>query len=305
MNAEPLLIETAHGVIGSVVVTPVSPVQGGAVILPGVGSTRAGSNQMFVRMAEALATAGVASLRFDYPGTGESHLGLTTRWRETTAEVTEWFRTRCGTPRLLLIADCSGVVGAHREVMSGRGVAGVAMVRPAFPEPWPRPSSRRRLRTAAGRVKRLPGTALLRLRHGRADPKIQGLWSKDDAPLMARTGELLVEISRRVPLWILTAVTDPATPVLRGLQERLDAGVAYELEILDGALSGGGSRPGVTEMARSTATWATRRLRERPLSEGPPAAGAGSMVAPGACSSPAQGNEVWAAAAPPPRGEAR
>ena len=138
MNVEPLLIETSPGVVGAVLVSPAQPPRGAAVILPGVGSTRAGSNQMFVRMASSLAAVGISSLRFDYPGTGESHLCGTRRWSETTAEIIAWFRARSDTPRVLLVADCSGVVAAHREVMSGRGVLGAAVVRPAFVGAWPR-----------------------------------------------------------------------------------------------------------------------------------------------------------------------
>jgi hypothetical protein len=228
---------------------------------------------MFVRMASSLADIGISSLRFDYPGTGESHLCPTNRWSETTAEIIAGFRERCGTPRLMLVADCSGVVAAHREVLSGREVLGVAVVRPAFLGAWPQPSRRRRLRAAGGRVKRFPRNSLLRLRHGAPDPKIQAIWSKDDFAGMAHTDDLLAELSRRAPLWVLTAETDPATPVLRGLHERLAAGMAYELEVLGANLTGEPSRPGVAEMARSTAAWAARRLGDDEASSTPVPAG--------------------------------
>jgi hypothetical protein len=282
MSAEPLLIETSSGVIGAVVVTPAGPPRGAVVILTGVGSTRAGSNQMFVEMASSLAAVGISSLRFDYPGTGESHLCTTSRWSQTTTEVIAWFRERCGTSRLLLIADCSGVVPAHREVISGRGVLGVGMVRPAFIGGWQRPSRRQRQRAAAGRVKRFPRSSLLRLRHGARDPKIQAIWSKADLAGMARTDDLLVEVSRRVPLWVLTAETDPATPVLRGLHERLAAGLAYELEVLGRNSVAEGPRPGVAEMARSTAAWAARRVGDDEKTRTPVSAGHRRLeIAPG------------------------
>lgn len=269
MNVEPLLIETSPGVVGAVLVSPAQPPRGAAVILPGVGSTRAGSNQMFVRMASSLAAVGISSLRFDYPGTGESHLCGTRRWSETTAEIIAWFRARSDTPRVLLVADCSGVVAAHREVMSGRGVLGAAVVRPAFVGAWPQPSRGRRLRAAAGRARRFPRSSLIRLRHGAPDQKIQAIWSKHDLTGMAHTDDLLEELSRRAPLWVLTAETDPATPVLRGLHNRLAAGMAYELEVLGGGLTAECPRPGVAEMARSTAAWAVRRLGDEEASSTP------------------------------------
>jgi hypothetical protein len=259
VTAEPVLIETCAGVIGAVIVSPVQPPRGAVAILPGVGSTRAGSNQMFVRMASSLAEVGVASIRFDYAGTGESHLCPPSRLSEATAQVIAWFRESCATS-LMLVADCSGVIAAHREVVSGRPVLGVAVVRPAFVAAWPRPSRRRRLRAAAGRVKRAPRDALLRLCHGAPDPKVLAIWMKTDLTALAHTGDLLAEISRRVPLWVLTAETDPATPVLHCLDDRLAAGVSYELEVLGRDRSGGASRPGVTEIARSTAAWADRLL---------------------------------------------
>jgi len=275
MTAEPVLVETSAGVVGVVLTSPPQPPRGAAVILPGVGSTRAGSNQMFVRIASSLAAAGVSSIRFDYPGTGESHFSPPRRWGETTREIIDWFRRTSGIAQVLLVADCSGVVAAHREVMSGRGVLGVAVVRPAFLGYWPRPSLRRRLRAVAGRVKRFPSTALLRLRYGPADPKIQTLWSKDELAGLARTGDLLVDLAERAPLWVLTADKDPATPVLGRLQDRLAGGVDYELEVLTGVVPGGPPRPGVAEIARSTALWAARRLGDVQACRTPISAGSG------------------------------
>jgi hypothetical protein len=86
---------------------------------------------------------------------------------------------------------------------------------------------------------------------------------------MAHTDDLLEELSRRAPLWVLTAETDPATPVLRGLHNRLAAGMAYELEVLGGGLTAECPRPGVAEMARSTAAWAVRRLGDEEASSTP------------------------------------
>jgi len=263
MSVEPVLIETSAGAVGAVLTLPASPPRAAAVILPGAGgSTRSGLDQMFARLASSLAGIGVSSIRFDYPGSGESHLCRLSRWAEGSAEAIDWFQQDCGARPLLLVAECGGLLQAHREVMSGRDVLAVGLFLPPFQYgsyPLPLPLVRR-LRGLAGRIKRLPGHWLLRVRYGPSDPKFSTMWPRGAYRAMARSEAMLVELSERVPLWVLSADADPSTRVLERLQDQLAAGIGYELEVLPSGSPVGSSPPGAAEIVRATTAWAAGRL---------------------------------------------
>lgn len=61
------------------VTEPVTPATGSVVILHAVGENRTGNNYLLRALAEGCARAGLAAVRFDLPGSGESVLGADLR----------------------------------------------------------------------------------------------------------------------------------------------------------------------------------------------------------------------------------
>lgn len=263
MRIEPGLVETSAGVVGTITTWPSGVPKGALAILPGGGSTRAGLDQVWVKLAGQLAPLGVTSLRFDYPGSGESHSCRMSRWCQGTSEVLHWFRGQTGQDRLALVAMCAGLAPAYREVVRSPGsVLGVAMVMAPFYPYMEVPASPmslyRQARRAAGSARRGANRLLARARFGPPDPSLNTILPKEAVAGLAHGEELLVEISKSVPLWALSTASDSAGAALAALHDRLSAGLAYQLELASSPPQDPGAFPGAEQVVAPVTRWAAR-----------------------------------------------
>jgi acetyl esterase/lipase len=252
----PVLIPTTAGVVGAIVTSPDDPPGAAAVILHGAGSTRAGTNQVWVGVARAFAEIGVVTLRLDYPELGESHAA---QRLECVAEALQWFRDRTAELDVLVVGVCFGVLpGAEFAFGDSRVRSFAAMTPPLFPAPDavppPRASLRRRL---AHRSRRLPKRLFLWVRYGVRQPRRPPL-----SITMADSPDIMRELTRRVPVWVLTGEDDTMTPTVRVMAPELEASGSCRVEIVAGALYSYPT-PGSQEVQHErTLEWARSALAE-------------------------------------------
>ena len=101
----------------------------------GHGLTAHHRNGMYVRMARALAGAGVASIRFDYQGVGESGGSTKQRFllerpaRDDTLAVVEWARGE-GFQRFALVGSCFGARTALAAAPAVEGLEALVLLAP-------------------------------------------------------------------------------------------------------------------------------------------------------------------------------
>lgn len=91
---------------------PAGPPRAGVILLHGWAGYRSGPHQMFVKLARSAAAQGLACLRFDFRGRGDSEGDPSTSSLSTmisdTARAAEVLAERCGSLPLALVGDCSG-----------------------------------------------------------------------------------------------------------------------------------------------------------------------------------------------------
>lgn len=112
-----------------------------AVVIPNAGFIHhVGPWQLHVDLVRALAEAGVASIRFDLSGLGDSE---TPRRREAPADRTtgdirdaiDLLEKDYGVRRVVVAGLCSGAVDAHRAALDEERVCGAALLDPpAYPD---------------------------------------------------------------------------------------------------------------------------------------------------------------------------
>jgi alpha-beta hydrolase superfamily lysophospholipase len=124
------LLETSVGNLGVVLSEPDGPPRFSVLLLQGPG-TRSGINRIWTRVARGLAARGIAALRLDYPGHGDSLSGdgnLRTR-AQAAAESLAWLRERTGGVPNGLVGNC---LGAHSaiSVAAQHPPAALALVSP-------------------------------------------------------------------------------------------------------------------------------------------------------------------------------
>ena len=180
------------------------------------------------------------------------------RWVDGTVEAVDWFRQRSGRQRLVLVAECGALVTAYWEVMRcPAGVSAVGVLLPLAGDDGVRAAhptfSRRAL---AGRGRRLGRRA----HYGPADITERNIWPAPVVRSLAHSNDMLVEISRRAPLWVLCAPDDPATADLARIEGRLAGGAGYEFELAPPAPLGPSQWPGGQEIVGCTTAWAARHL---------------------------------------------
>ena len=121
-------------VLRGTLAVPATPCTTVAVFVHGWSGVRGGPNRLFVHVARALLADGVASLRFDLRGRGESEgegleASLETMAADFAAGV-EFARRETGCERVLPVGICSGanVVIGTLDRLPKRGVAGLLLL---------------------------------------------------------------------------------------------------------------------------------------------------------------------------------
>lgn len=107
----------------------------GFVVLPGGPNYRAGAHRQFVQLARRVASAGVATLRFDYRGMGDSGgavPGFTSVSPDIAAAVDAFQRHCPGIERVVLCGLCEGASSALLYCQATRDprVTGLALLNP-------------------------------------------------------------------------------------------------------------------------------------------------------------------------------
>jgi pimeloyl-ACP methyl ester carboxylesterase len=158
----PVLIPEAWGPIGGILSEPEGAVGAAALLLPGGGGARFGVNRIWARLARDLAERGIAVLRIDYPGTGDSDPGGSSE--QAARAALGWLRARFGGVEALAIGSCYGGQVALRLAAGGSELRAIALITPflrsaparrkrerfATPTPLPARAARRVLRFLSG-----------------------------------------------------------------------------------------------------------------------------------------------------------
>jgi pimeloyl-ACP methyl ester carboxylesterase len=115
MADRPYLIETSVGGLGLILSEPDGPPRFSVLLLHGPG-TRWGINRIWTRVARGLAARGIAALRLDYPGHGDSLDGEGSRRTraQAAAEALSWLRERTGEVPNALVGNCGDAPAAIR-----------------------------------------------------------------------------------------------------------------------------------------------------------------------------------------------
>ncbi len=101
---------------GAVITTPDAEPQGLVLLLTGTGAARSHRFQLWTRVARELADRGLAAVRLDYEGLGDStggirEVGLTLEQREAMV-VLEFARRAVHVDRIAVVGNCSGSIAA-------------------------------------------------------------------------------------------------------------------------------------------------------------------------------------------------
>lgn len=131
----PVMFDT-RGLFGMLCEPDADPARGLAILLPNTGCTpHPGESRFAVRFARRMASVGVATLRIDVSGLGESQAAG--RWDEAplplagacadTARAAAWLAAR-GYRRVLVLGVCTGAYLALRAAAGEPAIAGVILV---------------------------------------------------------------------------------------------------------------------------------------------------------------------------------
>ena len=116
--------------------------------------SRVGPHRINVRIARSLATRGVASIRFDLSGLGDSRRAPGTRpqleqWAADTATVMDWATQHLGSEAFFMVGLCSGAEVAFRSALADARLRGVLLW-----DMYAYPTARSRRRALAFRLRR-------------------------------------------------------------------------------------------------------------------------------------------------------
>jgi hypothetical protein len=274
----PVLVGTSGGVIGAIVTEPAEPARAAAVLLEGWEGTRAGNDQIWVKIADGLADLGVVSLRHDYAGIGDSADAPVEQRPTSTGELVAWFRERTADLDLLVVATCYGVVPAVDAVRAEGGARAVALVTPATGRRaaarratvavvrargiggrfrWVRSTVYRRGRRTTMAARRLAMRSYARVRYG-VDPGPRAVPAElvtIDAAALAR------ELIALTPVWVLTGGDDLDADALASLAPDLTADGRFELEVVDDQLLHASANPAAQHITTERVlAWARRHM---------------------------------------------
>jgi hypothetical protein len=200
MSDHAVIAPTSLGPVGGVVSEPSAPVRAAMVLLQGgARGGRAGVNAVWTRTARRLAELGVAVLRIDYAGDGESFMIGRERggpsWKVETdrrlvVESARWFRDRAGARDLFVAGSCYG----------GRLAIDLAAADPSATELFLVVPYLRSVQAQDGRTWR---ERLMRMKRG--DPPGAGDRVRIEPELLQQ----LARLGERASTWILMGDRDP------------------------------------------------------------------------------------------------
>lgn len=130
-----LTFECSGETLVGVLAEPASPAMIGIIIIVGGPQYRAGSHRQFVHLSRQLARAGVAAMRFDYRGMGDS-TGSPTPFDEVTPDIAAAIDTmQASCPqvkRIILCGLCDGASAAliYWQETRDKRVAGMILLNP-------------------------------------------------------------------------------------------------------------------------------------------------------------------------------
>jgi hypothetical protein len=133
MREEAVAFGAGNGLSG-VLTHPGEPARDLAAVILNAGIVhRVGPNRLHVTLARQLARRGVAALRFDFSGLGESEpradgLGYAERVQQETAAAIDLLTERCGLRRVALLGICSGADNGLRVARADRRVVGAGLI---------------------------------------------------------------------------------------------------------------------------------------------------------------------------------
>lgn len=212
----------------------------GAIFLNSGLIHRIGPNRMWVRGARRLAGSGIASLRFDHSGVGDSPPArdarpLRERWVAEIRMSMDHMATESGVTGFLLVGNCSGALGAFLAALEDPRVKGVALVNP----PPPRTPLRYFLRLTLSQPAfwRRVGGGLLRGTRPAGDPTAgnQGGSAPSDREIEEEFSGLL---NRGVRILILHSEWDPGRDYYQGRLRRILEGSWPEEQLEFGVVGG-------------------------------------------------------------------
>jgi pimeloyl-ACP methyl ester carboxylesterase len=113
-----------------------APSDTGIVICTGIAHDKLAAHHGFRQAAEAFAAAGYPTLRFDYPGTGDSRDADAndhwTVWEQSIAAAIDWLRERSGARRIVLVGLQIGAALAACAAQRRNDIVGLAMLEPVL-----------------------------------------------------------------------------------------------------------------------------------------------------------------------------
>jgi pimeloyl-ACP methyl ester carboxylesterase len=125
---------TFGGCFGWLHGTPVSCARDtGVVLCPGIGRDASNAHRSFRILADRLAAAGYATLRFDYPGTGDSDepvVDLWDAWQNSLTDAAACLRAQTGVSRLVFIGLRAGAMLATTVAATRSDAVGLVLLEP-------------------------------------------------------------------------------------------------------------------------------------------------------------------------------
>jgi hypothetical protein len=229
MSEEPVLLATSIGPMAGVLTLPDTPPVAAVYVLQGWACPRSDANQMWARLARALTNSGIATMRADYAGRGESW-DADKHQRVTGAEeVARWFEARVGDVPWVVLAYCYGLSPAVTVCRGRDNILGVAVVNPpmtaAAVATRRKPSLRRRIDAATASLRLFPRWAAYRIRFGPAQT-----WHTEQAIVDHPTREL-ADLTRMAPTWIFASSNDASLGAVRSVLAGLEDTSTVELEL--------------------------------------------------------------------------
>lgn len=134
MREQAVAFGAGNGLSGVLTTPTTAPARDLAVVILNAGIVhRVGPNRLHVTLARRLARSGLATLRFDLSGLGESEaradgLGYAERVLQEARAAMDLLEARCGRRRVALLGICSGADNGLRIARADARVAGAVLI---------------------------------------------------------------------------------------------------------------------------------------------------------------------------------